>query len=173
MDPVSLALGGAGLISSAFSFFGQKEANKQNRREAETNRDWQERMSSSAHQREVEDLKKAGLNPVLSAYNKGASTGTGAQATILNPAKDVPQNMINSALAKATIKLTNAKARNENNKANLSGVVSDFVTGDYENLLSMITKNSSKAVKRSSRAGGDLGYKLANKFHFKPRGKKN
>lgn len=48
--------------------------------EASTNRSWQERLSNTAHQREVNDLIKAGLNPILSA-NAGAYTGSGATAS--------------------------------------------------------------------------------------------
>lgn len=51
-----------------------------NSAEAQKNRDWQEQMSNTAHQREVKDLIAAGLNPVLSA-NAGASTPSGATAS--------------------------------------------------------------------------------------------
>jgi len=105
---MALSLAVAGLLGSgigaAASVFGQSSANKANKREAEKNRQFQEYMSSTAHQREIKDLKKAGLNPILSATGgRGASTPGGSMARIENTAKDLNKNVAATSLLAAQL----------------------------------------------------------------------
>ncbi|UPW41179.1 DNA pilot protein [Sigmofec virus UA08Rod_5306] len=58
----------------------QNLANAFSANEAQKNRDWQERMSSTAFQRAVDDMRKAGINPILAAGAQ-ASTPAGGAAT--------------------------------------------------------------------------------------------
>lgn len=67
--------------NNAFNKEQVDAVNAFNAAEAQKNRDWQEEMSNTAHQREVKDLIAAGLNPVLSAGGQGAVTGSGAVAS--------------------------------------------------------------------------------------------
>lgn len=57
-----------------------KDQQKFNAEEAQKNRDWQQTMSNTAYQRAMEDMQKAGLNPILAYQQGGASTGSGATA---------------------------------------------------------------------------------------------
>lgn len=57
-----------------------REQMRFNAEQAAIDREWQEKMSNTAHQREVKDLIAAGLNPILSTGGSGASTPSGASA---------------------------------------------------------------------------------------------
>jgi hypothetical protein len=71
-------------IGAVGSYMGASEANKASAAQARSQMEFQERMSSTAHQREVKDLIAAGLNPMLSAKLGGASSPAGAMAPVQN-----------------------------------------------------------------------------------------
>lgn len=89
--------------------------------EAEKQRAWETEMSNTAHQREVQDMMEAGINPALSAMGgMGSTTPTGAAATsgasastgggyIYDPANGIHAA---SSLLKAGALVGNQKAMN-------------------------------------------------------------
>ncbi len=88
---IPIIAGISGLLQSQQAANAQHGINQTNIDQNRENRNWQEMMSNTAHQREVADLKAAGLNPNLSATGAGSSTPSGGTPSLAAPAIQFPE----------------------------------------------------------------------------------
>lgn len=82
--PAPLVIAGAALAAGALGAYSQKKGNEARRKEADKNRQFQERMRNTEWQAAVKDMELAGLNPALAYSQGGASSPSGSVAQVEN-----------------------------------------------------------------------------------------
>lgn len=143
--------GTAGLLGDAASY-------ELSRKEASKNRSFQEEMSNTSYQRQMADMKKAGLNPILSAKIGGASTPGGAQAQVPNmmgavtsaeSAMRMGQQGAQTTQLKAQTEATNASTRAQQLDNEIKAEMVDFYKKNPTMLLLDHSPTGAAGVKKA------------------------
>jgi hypothetical protein len=155
---VGAAISGAGSLFTNFTNSENVEkTNAANAAQAQMNRDFQERMSNTAYQRGMSDMKAAGLNPILAYQKGGASSPSGSQAAMQpfeikgNPAGDA----VNTGMALLRNRLENANLYQTNKNLQSSEAKQDAEAAQTRAQTEIIKENLSPAQLTAIKAEED------------------
>lgn len=121
-----LVLGGANLLGGILGGLGQQD---QAKHLAQEQMDFQERMSNTAYQRAVADMKLAGINPMLAYMQGGATSPSGSLPSIpdvVGPAVNSATSALRLAKELALLDAQRNKVDADTQVANVDRATKDF-----------------------------------------------
>lgn len=99
-------------IVGGLNYLGQRQTNAANAEQAQKQMDFQAEQTGTSYQRGVEDMRKAGLNPMLAYSQGGASSGGGASAEMGNEVGAGANSAMSAMQTMAQLKQMNAQTQN-------------------------------------------------------------
>lgn len=157
----------AAITQGVYNQISNNAAMNYNSAEAAKNRAWQEQMSNTSYQRAVEDMRKAGINPILAYQQGGASTPGGAQGTIAGASMGLASSSAASASALGVSQNhNNTWSRSESNWYNAAQAVGDATSWQHtsadkafkamENVFNQLNNLAQDYTKTGGSKGGKI-----------------
>lgn len=167
MDPITiagLATAAGSVLGGAISSGGSAKANRANRQMNREQMAFQERTRANQYQVAMEDMRKAGLNPILAGKLGGAGSLSGASALSQNESEAVGEGVSKASSSaseamRLKAEIDNIRATTEKTKADIfnNNRATDSLLMYQEDLAAQARANSALSAANEEQVRQNIG----------------